>query len=420
MKSANRFLTTALPLSLVTMLAAGCVSERTLQRQLEREVRQQVAREVATRVDSPLLERALRHEQGFSEHRHLIEFLQRDIERQQLDVVGLVRAAAPLWGQHNVREPTPLQLVRYLDDFRARGMVDFDAGQVQVETVGEAGFRRRLREAIVATLLTPGDGSAADLFGSTRFEQTGAVPLLAGQVRDQDGVLVRWEWRAGRYADWLIDNRLIIDRTPDGRPVYRVDIPLEEGNREVRGLQYEALVRRASRQYGISESLIYSIIEVESSFNPYAVSPASAYGLMQVVPSTAGRDVYQRVKRRPGQPTRERLFQPDYNIDIGTAYLTILRDVYLVDIRDPRSRELAMISAYNGGAGSVLRTFHSNRSEAIRQINQLTPEQLYQRLNRDHPFAETRHYIYKVMQARQRYDARAVALSEFDGLESHN
>lgn len=94
-----------------------------------------------------------------------------------------------------------------------------------------------------------------------------------------------------------------------------------------RSYQYADIVRRASKKYDIPEDLIYAIIKTESSFNPYAVSWANAYGLMQVVPKTAGRDVFKLVKNRSGQPSPEYLFNPENNIDTGTAYFYILKTV---------------------------------------------------------------------------------------------
>ncbi|MFG1488015.1 transglycosylase SLT domain-containing protein, partial [Oceanospirillum sp. HFRX-1_2] len=132
------------------------------------------------------------------------------------------------------------------------------------------------------------------------------------------------------------------------------------------------------------------IMETESHFNPYATSHIPAYGLMQVVPSTAGRDVFQRIKKRNDQPTRSYLFNPTNNIDTGTAYLSILDDIYLKDVKHPLAREYCVISAYNGGAGNVLRTFSRDRKHAVKVINSLTPQQVYVKLNRSHPSVESR------------------------------
>jgi membrane-bound lytic murein transglycosylase C len=162
-------------------------------------------------------------------------------------------------------------------------------------------------------------------------------------------------------------------------------------------------VLASAAKYQVSPTLIYAIIETESSFNPFAVSTANAYGLMQIIPSTAGKDVYTRIKKRSDQPTREALFKPEYNIDIGTAYLHILDDIYLKKITDVQSREYSTISAYNGGAGNVFKTFSSNRDRAPSVINSLTAKQVYKKLTEDHPRSETRRYLQKVLKFRENY-----------------
>ena len=75
----------------------------------------------------------------------------------------------------------------------------------------------------------------------------------------------------------------------DFKKAYYVEIPMVEEQFEIRSYKYADIVQRASRKYDIPEDLIYAIIKTESSFNPYAVSWANAYGLMQVVPKTAGK-----------------------------------------------------------------------------------------------------------------------------------
>jgi membrane-bound lytic murein transglycosylase C len=124
---------------------------------------------------------------------------------------------------------------------------------------------------------------------------------------------------------------------------------------------------------------------------------------MQVVAATAGRDVFERVREVPGQPTSEQLFDPAQNIDIGSAYLYILNTQYLKDVRNPNSREYAIVSAYNGGAGNVLKTFSSNRGKAIQIMNRSQPGVIYRDLTSKHPLAESRRYLEKVMYFKQNY-----------------
>ncbi|MCG6450835.1 transglycosylase SLT domain-containing protein, partial [Vibrio parahaemolyticus] len=128
-------------------------------------------------------------------------------------------------------------------------------------------------------------------------------------------------------------------------------------------------------------------------------------GLMQVVPKTAGRDVFKLVKNRAGEPTPEYLFNPENNIDTGTAYCYILKNRYLRDVRNPTSLEYSMISAYNGGTGGVLNTFSRDRQRAMRDLNALQPNQVYWALTKKHPNAESRRYLEKVTQFKKEFNA---------------
>lgn len=316
-------------------------------------------------------------------------------------LIAVSQIVGQLWGEDDPEIATEHRYVKYSGQYQARAIVDFDEGWVRVETVDTAQPTESLRQAIIGTLLTTRDMTVEDIF-SGDDPPTGGEPFLYQQVLDVDGKPIRWPWRAGRFADHLLASALRT-RREHGRVIHSVQTSLVEDHLRIRGLAYAEEVRRAAKYYGVATSLIYGVIEVESAFNPYAVSPASAYGLMQVVPATAGRDVFQKVKNQSGEPTREQLFRPGFNIDIGSAYLHLLDDLYLKDIHDPSTRRHAIIAAYNGGAGSLLRMFSNDRAEAINKINQLSPQQAYANIVANHPFAETRRYLEKVNRAEARY-----------------
>ena len=257
--------------------------------------------------------------------------------------------------------------------------------------------RQDLRHAIITTLLTPEDPATVDIFSDQEIT-LGEEPMLYGQVMDQENKPIRWNWRAERFADYLIANRTNTKDTEKGQ-VYAVDFDLVSDHLARREYQYAKLVRQYSKRYQVNESLIYAIMRTESSFNPYAVSYANAYGLMQVVPKTAGRDVFDKVKNKPGQPGKSYLFKPHNNIDTGTAYLSLLDTRYLKGIRDPLTRKYAVISAYNGGAGNVFKTFDTSRSRAVEKMNNLKPNQVYWALTKRHPLSESRRYLEKVTKA---------------------
>lgn len=243
-----------------------------------------------------------------------------------------------VWGEEEPEVASEHRYVKYSNAFEARAIVDFDEGWLQVETIATENPLGKLRQAIVNTLLTTRDMSVEDIFTDAAPPVDGE-PFLLGQVVDSEGKAIRWQWRAERFADFLINNQL--RRTQqNGKDLRSVRVSLVDDHLHLRELEYANYVLAASRRYGVSPSLIYAVIEVESAFNPYAVSTANAYGLMQVVPSSAGRDVFERIKKQSGEPTKQQLFNADFNIDIGSAYLHLLNDTYLAGISHSSSRDM--------------------------------------------------------------------------------
>ncbi|OAJ93632.1 membrane-bound lytic murein transglycosylase MltC [Vibrio bivalvicida] len=308
------------------------------------------------------------------------------------------------WGRGEIKFAGKSNYVKYIDNYLSRSEVNFDKGLITIETVSPTDPKKHLRKAIVTTLLTPDDPANVDLFSSKEIKLEGQ-PFLYQQVVDQDNKAIQWSWRANRFADYLIANELKV-KNVDFKKAYYVEIPMVEEQFEIRSYKYADIVQRSSRKYGIPEDLIYAIIKTESSFNPYAVSWANAYGLMQVVPKTAGKDVFKLVKKKSGQPSPEYLFNPENNIDTGTAYFYILKNRYLKDVNHPLSLEYSMISAYNGGTGGVLNTFNrSDRKRAMRDLNSLQPNQVYWALTKKHPNAEARRYLEKVTKFKKDFNS---------------
>lgn len=307
------------------------------------------------------------------------------------------------WGSREIKIAGKRNYVKYIDNYLSRTEVNFSDGKILVETISPTDPKGHLKKAIVTTLLTPDDPAHVDLFSSQNIELKGQ-PFLYRQVVDQEQKPIQWSWRANRYADYLIAHHLKVKQV-DFKQSYYVEIPMVEDQIRIRSYQYADIVRRAANKYDIPEDLIYAIIKTESSFNPYAVSWANAYGLMQVVPKTAGRDVFKLVKKRSGQPSPQYLFNPENNIDTGTAYFYILKNRYLRDVRNPLSLEYSMISAYNGGTGGVLNTFDGNRQRAMSDLNSLKPNQVYWALTKKHPNTESRRYLEKVTKFKKQFNA---------------
>lgn len=122
---------------------------------------------------------------------------------------------------------------------------------------------------------------------------------------------------------------------------------------------FDALIESTARLYGHDADLLRAIIHVESRFNPNAVSPKGAIGLMQVMPATAAW-------LGLAQP-KQQLFDPEANIRTGSLYLRKLFVMF-------SGRTDLVVAAYNAGEGSV------------RRYNHAVP-----------PFPETQAYVRNVM-----------------------
>lgn len=228
-------------------------------------------------------------------------------------------------------------------------------------------------------------------------------PSLVEHIRMIDGRPVpRW-----LVTDYVAD---ILDKHPPGSP----ETPLEEPMAgrtiviqfqlvrnliEGRARQYHPIVLAHAQKFNLDPALIMAMIHTESAFNPKARSPASAYGLMQLVPHTAGREAYQRVYGQRRELTPQYLFDPHNNIELGTAYLHILKNSYLRSITDPLSRTYCAVAAYHAGPSNVWKAFIGEPliKEAIPAINRLTPADVYQRLVQALPSTESRNYLRDVI-----------------------
>ncbi len=160
--------------------------------------------------------------------------------------------------------------------------------------------------------------------------------------------------------------------------------------------RYAPIVRKMAQKYKLRPSLIYAIIHTESNFRPRLASSASAMGLMQLLPSTAGGEVHRYLYGHTAVVTHEDLAQPELNITFGATYFHLLMTQHLYGIVQHRTREICAIAAYNMGIGRLLRYFGPSDEAAFAAINALTPQQVFQQLTEVLPIAETRAYVSRV------------------------
>jgi membrane-bound lytic murein transglycosylase C len=231
-----------------------------------------------------------------------------------------------------------------------------------------------------------------------------ARPTLYRRVLDHRQETVTTPIQAHAYAQFLIQRRLEWGER-QGQRVAQIRIPLTQSNLPLVAQPYEPYVLRYASEFKVSPALVFAVMEVESNFNPRAVSRSNALGLMQIKDYAAGRDVLQKIDGIDQMPSRNTLFNPEQNIRIGTAYLGLLYHDYFAAVNDPNTRSALVIAAYNGGLNRVWPLFGRDMETAMQQVNRLSTAQVKQRISQQHPSAETRNYLTKVLNTQAHYQA---------------
>ena len=230
--------------------------------------------------------------------------------------------------------------------------------------IPEAGAGRWTREHALRTIAF--DASAEQELREA-FAETGTPRLLWEVAKSAIA--------AGRYAVGITTARVALPQLE----ARKLDELPPDIWKTVFPLPYEANLRSAAARNNVDPMFVAAVIRQESVFQPDALSRAGAVGLMQVLPKT-GKGLARRLKL---PYSRARLFRPEYNLLLGSLYLS--------DLRAQFSTPEAVLAAFNAGEDRVVawqaeRTF-DDPSEFVESI----------------PFTETREYVQIVMRNAELY-----------------
>jgi len=329
-------------------------------------------------------------------------------ENQQKQFNDFKKAIQEKWGQNNFSYSDSVNWVEYSYDINKRTIVNFKEGTAKVELLvdpANADNEQAIEEDVINAIknLSITKGKKNDIDKS--FEEENVLsenPILENQLKTRQGAIVTKN-NINAFAKEVIKNEKIKKEIISGddnesRVIVSISIPLAPDYLKVRAEKLLPIINKYSSKYNIEPELILSVIHIESYFNPKAISHANAVGLMQLVPSSGGYDSYNYVFGKNTEPTKQFLYNPDNNINLGTAYLKILMTRYFNNINNNESKRYCVIGSYNTGVGNVCRTVSNNTivRHTVNKINTMTPAQTYKFLSQNLSYKEARDYIVKV------------------------
>ncbi|WMY96974.1 MAG: membrane-bound lytic murein transglycosylase MltC [Arsenophonus sp.] len=295
-----------------------------------------------------------------------------------------------IWGVDNLLIVESKNYVEYFDQNQTRAHINFDTGNITFETIFSEPHKF-LKKTFFSNLSI---NNKLKFIKTYYKEQFAKKYYLSSQIFNDIYKDTKLVCKIKKNTNYLPQYKLKNFRSKS-KNICSITIKLIPNNFDDRVQKYLPYVRKAAKKYGIDVSLILSIIQIESGFDPYAKSYSDALGLMQIMQKSAGRDVF-RLQGKNGIPNKNDLLNPAYNIDLGTAYLALLQNIYLSKITNITSRRYALIVAYNGGIGNLLKVFHNNKKQAFKIINQMQPKDVYYMLVTKHPLIQARHYLIKI------------------------
>ncbi|MDH5545229.1 MAG: transglycosylase SLT domain-containing protein [Gammaproteobacteria bacterium] len=326
------------------------------------------------------------------------------------------KRVTPRWGEY--REGGKEVWVSYERDDSIRRSVNFRTGEVELETVIPRGEKQeqavQLLRAQILDLFRETENSVYnkdDIAQAVEKELAGNKKVVTGKpttrpamqalMPELDNTNSAPDLARKAEQNAAIDTRK--SALPD-KEVVRLKFTLPRTAPEKSRL-YDGIVGKVSRKEDVPPAIIFAVMETESNFNPLAKSHIPAYGLMQIVPRSAGLDATNYLYGEGRLLSPSFLYNSDNNIVIGSAYLHVLYHQYLGKIENPVSRLYCTVAAYNTGAGNVAKAFGhgTNIKRATQSINQLSPKQVYATLLKKLPHAETRRYLKDVSLRLEKY-----------------
>ena len=311
---------------------------------------------------------------------------ERDYEKYKADIVAK-------WNEF--KGSTKKEWMDYSSDKETRSHVDFEEGAVYIEVlvpvkekepkkIAENKIKKQL-ERIVSNNWPTQKNPLADQIIVKKDE-----PLSKKNIEQFVEKKVQPEIR--------VEKETIKPKDQIERRKVTVKFDMVPNHIKIRAKEYEPFVVKYCQEYKLDPAIIFGIIHTESFFNPMARSHIPAFGLMQLVPKSGGRDAYRHVFGKDKVPSSNFLYNPENNIRLGIGYIDLTKNVYFSGVKNDVVGYLITVASYNTGPGNVSKAFtgKTRLKPAIQKISTMNPEQVHKILINKLPYKETQDYVQRV------------------------
>ncbi len=323
------------------------------------------------------------------------------------------------WGEF--LDPGPKTWVSYTQNNQIRRVADFEQGHAEVSLLIREGdtaddIDQQVRTAVYQWLnSTEADAYQADQLSSRIEQRLLENPSIVKTAQPSTQRIFSLEDLSAMHLEqspYIKVNRQNsapvqweITKTMNGEKAMVTASFVIPHSVHKKAKRFSEEVTAAAVRERLPPELILAVIETESSFNPMARSHIPAYGLMQIVPRSAGKDASRYLYGESKLLAPSYLYKVDKNIGVGSAYLHLLYYRYMRKVTDPVSRLYCVIAAYNTGASNVGAAFTGKKSfsGAVETINSMTQEEVYQALVNGLAYEETQKYLIKVTSRMKKY-----------------
>jgi membrane-bound lytic murein transglycosylase C len=355
-----------------------------------------------------------------------LDAYQERVEKERKEWKEYVNKVRGQWGEYT--GSTPKAWAEYSNDLKSLSVVDFENNYIEIATIvdtdnkakSEAQIQKRFEEMLAAKE----EGSNNNLLaGQIKFEQKANFVkpvkkkvIVEKQIKkDKKVYKAVTQENQKKFVKETVNKKLkkevIIGDDGRARTKYSVTLEMVPNSIQIRAKKYMDLIQKYSKKYDLDPALIMALIHTESAFNPKAFSrrpdgTPMACGLMQIIPSQAGRDAHKALFGKDKIVKPEYLFDPERNLAMGTWYVRWLTKWWNRIEKKKHGKassviknEYFTISSYNQGMGTIL-----NKAYKPRKLNEQSDSKTYDILTSDRAIPEEgRHYLERVNKRKKLY-----------------